>query len=276
MAAGRSDDPNQLTARALRGADCALFLDFDGTLVDIAERPEAVRVEPGLGATLAQLGERLGGALALVSGRAIAVLDAFLTPHRFDAAGLHGIERRVRGRLFPCRPEDHPALRAGVAGLADDLRGLTGVLIEDKGCSVAVHWRLAPDHADEAEQVVRGLAARLGPGYRLQFGKAVAEILPAQSGKGAAILGLLGEAPYAGRRPIFIGDDLTDEHGFAAVNAQGGVSVRIGSGPTEARFRLASPADLRDRLTAWAATGMIDLPDPSGREAGPAKESDSP
>src|SRR4051794_13347146 len=135
MAAGRSDDPNQLTARALRGADCALFLDFDGTLVDIAERPEAVRVEPGLGATLARLGERLGGALALVSGRAIAVLDGFLTPHRFDAAGLHGIERRVGGRLFPCRPEDHPALRAGLAGLSDGLPRLSGGPIQGKGGS---------------------------------------------------------------------------------------------------------------------------------------------
>ena len=244
---------------ALRAADCALFLDFDGTLVEIAERPEAVRVAPDLGATLARLGERLGGALALVSGRAIAVLDGFLAPHRFDAAGLHGIERRVAGRLFPCRPEEHPALRASVASLSGDLRSMPGVLIEDKGCSVAVHWRMAPEHAGEAERVARDLAARLGPGYRLQFGKAVAEILPARSGKGAAILSFLSEAPYAGRRPVFIGDDLTDEHGFAAVNARGGVSVRIGPGPTEAGFRLASPAELRKHLTAWADAGMIAL-----------------
>ena len=243
----------------LRAAECALFLDFDGTLVEIAERPEAVRVDPALGPTLARLADRLGGALALVSGRAIATLDDFLAPYRFDAAGLHGIEYRMSDRLFPCRPEDHPDLRAGIKRLHQDLDGRPGVLIEDKGCSVAVHWRLAPDHADQAKRLAEELAARLGPGYRIQFGKAVAEIVPAQSGKGAAILRFSGEPPYAGRRPIFIGDDLTDEHGFAAVNARGGVSVRIGPEPTQARFHIDTPARLRERLAAWAESGTIHL-----------------
>lgn len=246
-------------AQHFRAAECALFLDFDGTLVDIAERPESVWVDPALGPTLARLRNHLGGALALVSGRAIATLDAFLAPHRFDAAGLHGIERRLGDRLHPCRPEDHPDLRAGIERLHQDLDGASGVLIEDKGCSVAVHWRMAPDEADRAERMVGDLAARLGSGYRLQFGKAVAEIVPAQSGKGTAILRFLDEAPYAGRRPVFIGDDLTDEHGFAAVNARGGLSVRIGAGPTQARLRVNTPARLRERLAAWAETGTIHL-----------------
>lgn len=244
-------------AQRLRLADSALFLDFDGTLVDIAERPEAVRVDPGLSSTLTRLRDRLGGALALVSGRAIETLDDFLAPERFDAAGLHGIERRVGGRLFPCRPEDHPDLRTGIVRLRQDLSGMPGVLIEDKGCSVAVHWRMAPDRAADAERAVQTLAEELGPGYRLQFGRAVAELVPARSGKGAAILRFLEEAPYAGRRPVFIGDDLTDEHGFAAVNARGGVSMRIGPGPTEARFRLETPAALRRRLAVWAETGTM-------------------
>jgi trehalose 6-phosphate phosphatase len=252
-----AEAPGRAEGIALSVAEGALFLDFDGTLVEIAERPEAVRVDPALGSTLARLSNRLGGALALVSGRPIAALDGFLAPRRFDAAGLHGIERRIGGRLFPCRPEDYPDLRTGIARLREQLEGRTGVLIEDKGCSVAVHWRLAPDHADRAERVVRDLAARLGPGYRLQFGKAVAELLPARSGKGAAILQFLAEAPYAGRRPVFIGDDLTDEHGFAAVNASGGVSVRIGAGPSEARFRIETPAVLRERLAQWVENGTI-------------------
>ena len=236
-------------------ADWALFLDFDGTLVDIAERPEAVEVDPALGSTLARLRDRLGGALAIVSGRPIAELDGFLTPHRFDAAGLHGLEYRLGDRLFPCRIEDHPDLRIGIERLQQELADAPGVLIEDKGCSVAVHWRMAPDKAELAQRVVQDLAGELGSAYRSQFGKAVAEILPAQAGKGYAIERFLGEAPYAGRRPIFAGDDLTDEHGFIAVNARGGASIRIGEGETQARYRVRTPSALRERLAVWAEKG---------------------
>ncbi|HEX2555439.1 MAG TPA: trehalose-phosphatase [Microvirga sp.] len=234
---------------------CALFLDFDGTLVDIAERPDAVATEPGLAEALAILRDRLGGALAIVSGRPIAFLDRHLGEGAFDAAGLHGLERRLGGAFQGCRPEDHPALRAGVAELqalfADDSR----IVIEDKGCSVAVHWRLAPERLSDARGAAGALAERLGGGYRIQYGKAVAEILPAGAGKGRVIASFLDEAPYRGRRPVFVGDDLTDEHGFEAVNARGGVSVRIGPGDTVAAVRLPSPADLRGRLRAWAADG---------------------
>jgi trehalose 6-phosphate phosphatase len=235
--------------------DCALFLDFDGTLVDIAERPDAVAAEPGLVAALASLRDRLGGALAIVSGRSIAFLDRHLGEGAFDAAGLHGLERRLGGAYQGCRPEDHPALRAGVADLqglfADDPR----IIIEDKGCSVAVHWRLAPERLSDARGAAGALAERLGAAYRIQYGKAVAEILPAGAGKGHVIASFLDGAPYRTRRPIFIGDDLTDEHGFQAVNARGGVSVRIGPGETVASVRLAAPADLRRMLRDWAAGG---------------------
>ena len=238
-------------------ADWALFLDFDGTLVDIAATPDGVVVESDLPAVLARLRSYLGGALALVSGREIAVLDGFLAPERFDAAGLHGVERRVAGRLFPCVPENHPGLRRAIAGLQDLAAGREGLIVEDKGCSVALHWRLAPDHAELALAAVQDLAAALGPDYRLQHGKAVAEILPASAGKGPAIELYLQQEPFRGRRPIFIGDDLTDEHGFAAVNARGGVSVRIGDGESIAQQRLARPGDLRRLLRDWASAGRI-------------------
>jgi trehalose 6-phosphate phosphatase len=235
----------------------ALFLDFDGTLVDIAERPDEVRVDPALPSALDRLQKRLDGALALVSGRPIAFLDERLAPFRFDAAGLHGIEHRLAGRLSPCNPDDHPVLRAQVARLFGATASHPGVLIEDKGCSVAVQWRTVPHLADLSRALAQQAADVLGDAYRIQYGKAVAEILPAASGKGRVIEAFLREAPYRGRTPIFIGDDLTDEHGFEAVNAAGGWSVRIGGGDTVARQRLDTPASLREKLLGWAETGEI-------------------
>ena len=240
-------------------ADWALFLDFDGTLVEIADRPEAVVVEPGLPGTLAALKDSLDGALALVSGRPIASLDGFLSPYRFDAAGLHGVEHRLRGELFPCRPEAHPTLREAVAELPNRLPQHPGILIEDKGCSVGVHWRLAPELDTDVIEVVEATAAALGPDYRLQAGKAVAEILPARAAKGPAIARFLAEAPFRGRRAVFCGDDLTDEHGFITVNELGGITVRVGAGPTAAQRRIETPAALRLVLAEWARQGRVDL-----------------
>jgi trehalose 6-phosphate phosphatase len=240
----------------------ALFLDFDGTLAEIVERPDAVAVDPALPGQLAALRDRFGGALALVSGRAVATLDGFLAPYRGDAAGLHGVERRVGGRFFGCEPDAHPALRAGVAQLKLAVAAWEGVIVEDKGCSVALHWRLAPDHAAESHALMLRLADTLGADYRLQAGKAVAEILPASAGKGGVIARLMEEAPYRGRRPVFVGDDLTDEDGFAVVNAMGGLSVRVGAGETIAAVRLESPAAVRAALPRWIERGFVDLAPP--------------
>lgn len=241
------------------GTDWSLFLDFDGTLVDIVERPEAVAVDPALPAVLARLKQRLGGALALVSGRPISFLDAHFKPHRFDVAGLHGIEHRIAGRHFPCRPEDYPALREAIGKLHAALEDHPGLLIEDKGCSVAIHWRTAPHQADFARETAQAMAEALGPDYRIQSGKEVAEILPAASGKGRVIETFLQAEPYRGRRPIFIGDDVTDENGFRSVNARDGLSVRVGAGATVAQARLGTPAALRQSLRIWAAGGSFQL-----------------
>lgn len=236
---------------------CALFLDFDGTLVDIVERPDAVTVDPALPDVLLRLQERLGGALAIVSGRPIAFLDPHFAPHRFDIAGLHGLEHRIGGQLFLCDPDDHPALRELVGRLTDTVAQKPGVLIEDKGCSVAIHWRLAPQEKDFALATARAAIEALGGEYRVQYGKAVAEILPAAAGKGKVIERFLHQAPYAGRRPIFAGDDLTDENGFKTVNAHDGLSIRIGEGETIARLRLGAPSALRHALSAWASEGSL-------------------
>ncbi|MBZ6078502.1 trehalose-phosphatase [Microvirga puerhi] len=233
----------------------ALFLDFDGTLVDIAERPEAVVVDPALPEILTSLAARLGGALAIISGRPISFLDKRLGERRFDMAGLHGLEHRIDGELFSCSPDDHPRLREMVERLEAIVRTKPGILIEDKGCSVAIHWRLAPIERDYVHSTVHSALEALGSDYRVQFGKAVAEILPSAAGKGKVIESFLQQYPYRGRRPIFIGDDLTDENGFKMVNALGGCSVRIGAGDTVARERLGSPSDLRQALAHWAAQG---------------------
>lgn len=248
------------------GEAWALFLDFDGTLVEIAERPEAIVVDPGLGPLLTRLRDRLGGALAIVSGRPIAAIDGFLSPHAFDVAGLHGAEHRIGGVARPCLADDHPAIRRAVARLRDWFGAEEGVQVEDKAGSVALHWRRAPGRAEEAMAFMEALAAESGAGYRLQRGKAVAELLPAGATKGAIIEDVLGRPPFRGRTPIFVGDDLTDEHAFEAVNRQGGVSVRVGPGPTSAKVRVASPAALRDALRGWAASGRC--PFDEGASAG--------
>lgn len=240
-------------------ATWALFLDFDGTLVEIAERPNEVIVDAALADTMARLRNRLGGALAVITGRPIASIDRFLSPHRFDVAGLHGAEHRLGDRLHPCRPDDHPELRRAVDTLQRRLASEPGILVEDKGCSVAVHWRLAPQREETTIEVVERIAQDLGADYRLQRGKAVAEILPHGAAKGTVIERFLDHAPYRGRLPIFIGDDVTDEHGFAAVEARNGISVRVGSGPTGASLMLATPVEVRELLSAWAAGAPIDL-----------------
>jgi trehalose 6-phosphate phosphatase len=210
--------------------DIALFLDFDGTLAEIAPRPDAVQVAPGLVDTLERLRERLGGALAIVTGR-----------------------------LAGGRAEDHPDLRRQVERLQAESAALANVLIEDKGASVAVHWRLAnPEDAARAEALVKAAADALGGAYRLQLGKAVGEIVPAQATKAHAIRAFLEQAPYAGRRPVFFGDDRTDEIAFASVNEDGGIAVRVGDGDTVAGRRLPDPAAVRALLRDWAEGGTID------------------
>lgn len=235
----------------------ALFLDFDGTLVDIVERPTDVVVDAALPEALARLQERLGGALAIISGRPIAFLDDRLGSSRFDAAGLHGLEHRIGDDLFLCQAEDHPALRPIVERLNEIARDKPGLIVEDKGCSVALHWRLAAHEKEFCIATAHAALESLGPDYRVQFGKAVAEILPSAAGKGKVIEAFLHEAPYRGRRPVFIGDDLTDENGFKIVNSLGGLSVRIGAGETIAQHRVGTPMELRHSLLSWADGGPL-------------------
>lgn len=223
----------------------ALFLDVDGTLLEIAQTPQEVRVSEDLKRLLSELCAALDGALALVSGRTLENLDALFAPLRFCAAGLHGFERRD---ALGCvqQPAHAPQQLDGArARLQRFIAAHDGLLLEDKGHGLALHFRRAPYLAAEAADAASAALAQLGPAFVLQRGKCVFEIRPRSHDKGTAIAQFMRESPFRARTPVFLGDDLTDESGFAAVNALGGVSVRIaGAGATLARHQLDSVRDV--------------------------------
>ena len=224
---------------------CALFLDVDGTLLEFELRPELVRLQAGALETLGSISDRLGGALALVSGRPLAELDRLFSPREFPAAGLHGQQFRGVVAPQPVRSGDAlSALRLEAALLAERH---PGVLVEDKGANLALHWRAAPDAASMVGQLAEKHMPHLQD-YRLQPGDHVLELLPADVDKGRALHTLMTEAPFKGRTPVFVGDDLTDEFGFAAANAAGGWSVVVGTRePSHAQYRLPDP----NAVHAW-------------------------
>ena len=218
--------------------DTALFLDFDGTLVALAPTPEAIEVPPALVGLLEDLRDQLGGALAVVSGRQIDAIDRFLAPLRLPAAGEHGVQRRdSEGEMQEQRPPD----LTDVLDTANELaRVYEGLLVERKHAAIALHYRLAP----QLEAVCRDALLRTitdQPQLELMHGKFVFEVKPAGINKGIAIDAFMREAPFAGRTPVFAGDDTTDESGFAVVQPRGGVAIKVGSGPSQALHRLDSP-----------------------------------
>jgi trehalose 6-phosphate phosphatase len=229
---------------------CALFLDFDGTLVDLAAQPEDVMVPSGLIGTLDALHNYLGGALAVVSGRPIEQIDAFLHPLRLPVAGVHGTERRgAAGEMTLL--STHPLERVEDAAL--ELAALHPRLrVENKRGSLALHYRQAPELEHLCLQTLQD-AVEESPGLTLLRGKMVMEAKPGGTSKGHAIEAFLQEPPFAGRCPVFVGDDFTDEVGFATVQRLKGLGVKIGEGPTVAWQRLESPAALRYQLQAAVA-----------------------
>lgn len=243
------------TPPPLRTDAAALFLDVDGTLIDLAPTPEAVRVPEGLPATLIRLDAALGGALALVSGRPIGQIDRLFAPFAPRAAGLHGFERRAEPGGAVERAAESEALGPARAALKAFADGREGVLLEDKGYTLALHYRAAPGRADEAARVAERAVEDSSGGLVLLRGKMVLELKPPGVDKGRAVEAFMAAAPFAGRRPVFCGDDVTDEAGFRAVNAQGGLSVRVGDDgrSTEATTGVPDVAAFRAWLEALAA-----------------------
>lgn len=234
--------------------DWALFLDVDGCLLDFAATPDGVVVPTSLSAMLAVLASRLQGALALISGRALDTLDdLFPALRNLPAAGLHGLERRGAGAFRQAAPSSPRALAAIHAEAEALASAWPGAVVERKGPNLALHWRAAPQAAAPLQALASAVLPRL-PGYRLQAGDQVLELRPdAGADKGSAILAFLDEPPFRGRVPVFVGDDLTDEHGFGAVNARGGISILVGARKASAaHYGLRDPASLR----AWLATAV--------------------
>jgi trehalose 6-phosphate phosphatase len=236
-----------LTALAL-GPDDALFLDFDGTLAEIGPDPDAIRLDPGTAAELGRLAERLGGAVALLSGRDLRDL-ALRTPATVWRAGGHGLEIAKPGEAVP-----PPSGRLPEAALEPLRRAAApaGVRLELKGPVAALHYRAAPE-AEPACLAAAEAAAATRPGLVWQPGKMVVEVKPADAHKGAALRRLAAAAPFAGRRPLMLGDDATDEDAIEAAQALGGVGVKVGPGPTAARLRAPDPAAVRAWLAREAA-----------------------
>lgn len=237
--------------------EIAVFLDFDGTVVEIEREPDAVHVPRRLRETLEDLQKASGGALALVSGRSLDQLDRLFSPITLNAAGLHGLERRnLATQVVRAKPD--PAVfdraRQRLQEFAD---ASPGVLLEDKGITLALHYRNAPDQEAAATTLARKIAAESNDRLTVLDGKMVVELRPPGLDKGEAIATFMREPPFAGRRPVFAGDDVTDEAGFATINDLGGISIRIGRDDrtTAARFAL----DDVTAMQAWL-TDLLSIP----------------
>lgn len=234
----------------------ALFVDVDGTLIDFAPRPHEVVVEPGLPATLARLRERLGGALAPLSGRPLHEIDALLQLPPAAGGGLHGAELRAADGRMLATPNARTRLDDAREHAVAALAAMPGVLLEDKGSSIALHYRNAPQAQASVRAVAQEMLARADGGYTLLHGHFVVELKPVDTHKGTALAALMRSAPFAGRTPWMIGDDITDEDAFAAANGRGGVSVIVGARrPTRAHFAFDDPAAARAWIAALAGGG---------------------
>lgn len=247
--AGTARDSGMLPAFS---REWALFLDIDGTLVDIADRPDAVRIDEGLKELLRKLCRTTDGAVALISGRSVEEIDRLLAPLQLPAAGQHGMERRSADGALHHHEAVWGRLHEAADGLSRFAARHRGLIVESKGMSLALHYRLAPRLRQLAHAKMRNLATQLGSDYGLQEGKQVVELIPSGRDKGTAIEEFTREPPFAGRVPVFIGDDLTDEFGFACVNRLGGYSVKVGPGTSVATWRVADAGAVR----RWLRSGI--------------------
>jgi trehalose 6-phosphate phosphatase len=221
-----------------------LFLDVDGTLLELADSPGGVSVDEALMPLLARLRKASQDAVALISGRTIANLDQLLGDPKIPAAGLHGCERRdATGHLHVAdiAREQLTDVRAGLQRLVNRHPGL---LLEDKGAGLALHFLKARQLEHELRAEVALLAAPLVPSFALLDGHAVIEVKPAAHTKDSAVSAFMEEAPFHGRRPIFVGDDVTDYGGFAAVRRHEGLAIAVGP-RVKAEYWLQDPRAVR-------------------------------
>jgi trehalose 6-phosphate phosphatase len=247
-----ADDPTNISGLAPGtvdfGAD-ALFLDFDGTLAEIAPAPDLVHFFPETRQIIDALSKSFSGAVAIVTGRNISEIDGHMAPLKLPIAGLYGLVHRTAAGDIVDFPVVGKALARASAELKTMVEQHPGLLLELKGQTIALHYRSRPDLGAACYQAVSN-AVRGRPGLKMIEGKMVVEITPSGADKGRAVQDFLGEQPFKGRRPIYAGDDVSDEDAFAVVNAIGGVAIKIGPGPTAARFRANDIGELLAWLTA--------------------------
>jgi len=242
--------------------ETALFLDFDGTLAPIVGRD--LWVPAWVVPVLQRLHRRLGGALALVSGRSLATLDHFVRPLRLPATASHGAERRLPdGRIRLHGAELPPMVRDAATALVSDYPGLR---LESKRSGLALHYRdqpelkwrclhaLAQALADAGERAGERAGDRgaIAEHWELLRGPGVIEVKHRRDSRARVVSAFMAEAAFAGRTPIFVGDDICDEDGIAAAQAAGGFGVRVGSGQTRARYRLDDP----DAVGRWLRSSI--------------------
>lgn len=243
-----------LSAPPVRPAErLALFLDLDGVLAPMADSPDAVVPDPRRTGVLHALDRALGGRMAIVSGRTLSEIDRIADGAARSAAGVHGLERRLRsGRVE--RPDPSPAVAGVIAMFQTFAADRPGVIVEDKGISAGLHFRQAPDAGPEADALARRLAEETG--LTLQAGHMVLELKTPGADKGTAVSAFMTDAPFLGATPVMLGDDLTDEAGFIAARALGGFGVLVGPArATAATHGLADVAAVLDWLEAVAAAG---------------------
>jgi trehalose 6-phosphate phosphatase len=232
-------------------ADWVLFLDVDGTLLELADRPDAVHVSPRLVDLLGELDHQTNHGVVLVSGRSVSHLDRLFEPLRLPAAGLHGSERRDLAGNYVTSEANGATMDLARERLAEIVVKYPGLFFEDKGLAIALHYRREPELGPMVHQMFTDIAAELGSDYRLQEGKAVVELTAARHSKGSAIETFMDEPSIRDRVPVMVGDDVTDESGFEVVNRLRGVSLKVGDGATAARYRLPSPAAVRHWLSDY-------------------------
>ncbi len=253
----RAKETSKLTGVSLPAprTDWAYFFDIDGTLIDISPTPWEVKAERELIELIERLHDVTGGALALISGRSIEDIDSIFQREHLPVAGQHGVERRSATGEMTQHQITATSLDASRRRMREAVERHPALVLEDKGLSLALHYRRAPALASFAHRLTRTLQRDIGSDYTVLGGKRIVELKPSGKDKGQAVTEFMAEPPFKGRLPVFVGDDVTDEYGFAVVNSLGGHSIKVGGGSSEARWRLANVAAVRSWLERAAGVG---------------------
>jgi trehalose 6-phosphate phosphatase len=229
-----------------------LFLDVDGTLIEFTDSPLDTFADADLKTLLGRVAERLGGAVALVSGRSIHYLDKLFAPLCLPSAGLHGVERRKASGAMHGASFVDTQLDQARSALNSLVAAHPGTIVEDKGRTLAVHFRMAPQYESAVREALTAIAAPLGGNYHIQEGTMTLELKPRGFTKATAVKAFMSEPPFSGRTPVFVGDDLTDQDALRTVEDEGGISIAVGE-RVHGQFRIENASAVRTWLRGIAA-----------------------